>query len=223
MARFASDLFPDPCAFAWHSARARGWAIDDPQAYCPRCGHTSSPAARTPDGCPRCVDLRPHWRRVVRLGEYRQPLERWIHELKFESCWVWAARLGAELADRLGDDDPRTLVCPVPMHALRWWRRGYNQAELLARAIAKRRRWRVAPVLKRPRLTPPQSTVADSRRAANIRGSFMARRVSLAGCTVWLVDDVMTSGATLNVCARLLRRAGADVVNVAVLAVAERK
>ena len=221
--RFISDLFPDRCGTELRSAQARGWRFDEPAAYCRRCGHSASVAVQSVKGCPACFDRRFAWSRVVRLGRYRKPLDRWVHELKFESNWMWARVLGEAIADRLGEDDAPggTVVCPVPMHAFREWRRGYNQSELLAHAIAERRGWRVAEALRRTRLTRAQSAVVLSQRAANVRRSFAAHAVDLAGYTVWLVDDVKTTGATLNACARLLRRAGAATVNLAVIAVAE--
>lgn len=218
-----SDLFPNHCDSELATARARGWRFDEPAVYCRRCGRSASPAVQTEKGCPACVDRRLPWSRVVRLGRYREPLARWIHELKFESTWTWARVLGLELAERLGEDESpgRTLVCPVPMHVFREWRRGYNQSELIAHAIAERRGWRVVEALRRTRLTRAQSAVAMSQREANVRRTFASRNIDLAGYTVWLVDDVKTSGATLNACARLLRRTGAAVVNLAIIAEAE--
>lgn len=218
-----SDLFPNHCETELNLATRRGWRFDAPEAYCRRCGTTASIVAQTEKGCPVCTDHRLPWTRVVRLGRYRWPLEQWIHELKFESVWMWSRVLGNALAERLGECDARdrTLVCPVPMHAFRRWRRGYNQSELLAQAIARSRGWRVIEALRRTRITSAQSAVPMSRRAANVRKSFAAHNVDLTGYTVWLVDDVKTSGATLTTCARLLRRAGASTVNLAIIASAE--
>jgi len=117
-------------------------------------------------------------------------------------------------------DSKPVVVCPVPMHWARRIGRGYNQAHLIGSALARDRRWPIARLLKRTRYTPPQTAVGPSRRVANVRQSFAIKRVDLTGWHVWLVDDVKTSGATLNACARLLRRAGAQQVNAAVVAVA---
>jgi predicted amidophosphoribosyltransferase len=113
------------------------------------------------------------------------------------------------------------LVCPTPMPWRRRWRRGYNQAHLMALAFGKTRNWRVAPLLYRSRYTPPQTAIPPSARPANVRRSFGIRRVDLTGYDIWLIDDVKTTGSTLKQCARLLRRHGARSINIAVAAVAD--
>src|SRR5690606_12095934 len=99
----------------------------------------------------------------------------------------------------------------------------YNQADLMARALATTRGWPVAPILHRTRHTHPQTSVNFSDRPRNIANSFEIAAVDLRGHAVVLVDDVKTSGATLAACARLLRRAHAERVHVAVAAVADPK
>jgi len=120
-------------------------------------------------------------------------------------------------------DHQHIAVCAVPMHWLRRWGRGFNQAQLIAESIAKARAWPTAPILKRTRRTAPQINLTPSQRAHNISGSIAIESVDLSGWEIWLVDDVKTTGSTLNLCARLLRKAGAMTVNVAVAAVADPK
>lgn len=142
--------------------------------------------------------------------------------MKFHRQWRWAPWLGGQLARAIGPmEAERVIVCPVPMHWLRRWRRGYDQATLLAREVGRRRNWPVASLLRRKRLTLPQVSLPPSKRAANVRGSFAIVPVDLTGCHVVLVDDVKTTGATLGACARLLRKAGAEAVHAAVVAVAD--
>ncbi len=113
------------------------------------------------------------------------------------------------------------LVVPVPLHASRLAERGYNQSALLARRLAGRlSSARVLPLaLARTRDTPRQATLGRSERLLNVADAFVARRPGrLAGSRVLLVDDVMTTGATLDGCERAIWRAGAREVSVAVLA-----
>lgn len=199
------------------------WTPDALADYCPRCGASVDQTGQTPRGCPFCVGKPLAWDRLIRLHAYTPPIRDWILGCKFRGFWRWATALGQRLGEQAASQarERRTLVCPVPMHWTRRWRRGYNQAELLARSAAKAMGVNVAPLLRRTRYTRPQTVVAPSQRASNVRNSFSAAPVDLRGWTVWLVDDVKTSGATLHASARLLRQAGASMVNVAVVAVAD--
>jgi ComF family protein len=201
------------------------WQADEIDDYCPRCGASAGPGSVTPRGCAFCLNKAVPWERLTRLGLYGEPLGEWVKQLKFHRRWRYGQWLGGRLALAIGEPrNPKKLVvCAVPMHRLRMWRRGYNQADLIARAVAEHRGWRFAPILKRTRHTPPQTSIAPSRRHDNVRGSFGIERVDLAGHDVVLIDDVKTTGATLGSCTRLLHEAGARSVHAAVVAVADPK
>ncbi len=128
----------------------------------------------------------------------------------------WLRRAGAEL---LPDVE---LIAPVPLHRWRLFRRRYNQAALLALALGRDAGLPVAAdLLVRQRATPSQGGLGRSGRARNVRGAFVvrpSRAATVAGRHVLLVDDVMTTGATVSECARVLRRAGAAAVDVLTLA-----
>lgn len=127
---------------------------------------------------------------------------------------AWMARAGAPL---LAAAD---LVVPVPLHRWRLWRRRYNQAALLAGALARQgdRPWDPM-ALKRVRATPSQGALGWSERHTNVRGAFqVACPDRVKGRRVLLVDDVLTTGATVEECARALRRAGASGVDVLTVA-----
>lgn len=128
----------------------------------------------------------------------------------------WMARAGAEL---LGEAD---FVAPVPLHRSRLRGRRYNQAAMLALAIARESGVPAAPdLLLRTRKTPSQGGLGAAQRRRNVRGAFAIReslRGSVENRHVVLVDDVYTTGATVSACARVLRRAGAASVDVLTLA-----
>lgn len=116
----------------------------------------------------------------------------------------------------LADREPGLLV-PVPLHRLRRWERGHDQAHLLAAACAQSTGIPLLRALARTRRTVAQGSPGAVSRRANVAGAFRLRhhvRRRLADETVWLVDDVVTSCATVAECARVLRRGGARRVNV---------
>lgn len=128
----------------------------------------------------------------------------------------WLARAGAEL---LADAD---LIAAVPLHWSRLFARRYNQAALLALALARETGLSASPdLLSRRRRTPSQGRLSAAARERNVAGAFALRprhRDGLAGRRVLLVDDVLTTGATVEACARVLRREGAAAVDVLTLA-----
>jgi len=129
--------------------------------------------------------------------------------------------LSRHLADLLLEAVPLggfDLVVPVPLHPRRLRSRGYNQSELLSRRFAKIRRLEhSASILERTRETPPQTALGRAERAKNVRKAFLAS-TEVGGRKVLLIDDVCTTGATIQECARALLKAGAAEVHAAVVA-----
>ena len=232
-ATILADFWPSEADLALRSAP--DWAPDTPGAYCPRCGVSVGPGvvnAARPDpaaGCPRCRrrDLRTiPWDRVIRLGPYADPLGAWVRNAKYRRRWGHAAVLGRGLgltARRLPGLSPPAdaVVVPVPLHWRRRWARGFNPSALLAEGFARAAGPRVVDALVRRRPARPQARLGRAARQRNLRGAFAARRVDLTGRTAFLVDDVMTTGATLGVCTRLLKRRGAAKVVCVVAAVTD--
>jgi ComF family protein len=145
--------------------------------------------------------------RALAVGEYDGALRAIIHVLKYEGRRSVAAPMAA-LMQRRGSAvlDGADAVVPVPLHWSRRRIRGFNQAADLARHLGPPS----VPAIRRVRATPTQTDLPASRRHQNVRGAFSVTRAGrrLAGATVVLVDDVSTTGATLEACARALKEAG---------------
>ncbi len=141
-----------------------------------------------------------------------------VHALKYGARPGLAAPLGAVMASALaGPWRQPDLVLEVPLHEARERERGYNQAALLADALAETLAAPRSPgALARTRATPPQARLGADARRANVAGVFVARRpAALAGRRVLVVDDVTTTGATLEACLDVLAAAGAKAAGVA--------
>jgi len=197
-------------------------------SYCPACGRRAGPYSAGTDGCVFCRRYPVPFDAAVRAGAYAGPLRTLILRCKYGPRASLAAVLGRLLADRLALADWADRVdriVPVPLHWSRRVRRGFNQALGMARELVRAVPWcrRVdRRALLRTRPTAYQTGIPASRRRQNVRGAFRVRRgAGLEGRTVLLVDDVMTSGTTVAECTRVLKRAGAAEVYVAVAATAD--
>lgn len=213
-----STVLPRSCDDRSEHAHRQEWQIDQPNQYCRRCGTTVAPGAWGNNQCSRCTGEPIAWQRIIRLSAYDEPVAGWIVAMKFASDRAWSPWFGRKLAEQLDTRDPpdHTIVCPVPMHVLRRTRRGFNQSQLMAAAFAAKNKWPTAHLLRRRRYTHPQTSISTRKRFENVQDPFQAKHIDLRGWTVWLVDDVKTTGATLTMCDRELRRIGARRVCVAV-------
>lgn len=194
------------------------WARLDllPHPQCARCGH---PGRRRP--CAWCALLPPYVRAVRSVcWMHRGTGQAIVHALKYGG-WHAAAPAIAERMSRPGWPpdvlEERAALVPVPLADARLRERGFNQSEALARALAAR--WRLAfwsDVLERARATESQTRLTPEQRLANVSGAFRVRdpaRQRLASRHVMLVDDVVTTAATLNACAAALVAGGARIVS----------
>jgi ComF family protein len=179
-------------------------------SLCPRCA-LASPAGAL---CGRCLARPPGYDATLAALEYRFPADVLVHSLKFRGELSLSVLLGRLLAERVAGSEHVDCVLPVPLSAARLRARGYNQAMEIARCAA---RAAGAPLdtqlCERSRDTPAQADLRWPEREKNVRGAFRCT-APLRGAVIAVVDDVMTTGATLDEMATTLKRAGAArVVN----------
>lgn len=183
-----------------------GCAADLPQVAeaCPRC------AAPSPGGAPcgACTTDPPAFDATIAPWRYEFPVDRLVLALKFGRRLALAELFGAALAERAAGRRVDALV-PMPLGGARLAERGFNQALEIARHLARRSGIALAPELvRRVRETAPQTDLPHDARAANVRGAF-AGAPDAAGRTLAVIDDVMTTGASVEELARTLKRSGA--------------
>ena len=201
---------------------------------CSVCGErlfSSYAFAGAPDEsrCGLCRRVEPVFARAVAYGSYETGLRELIHLLKYGGVRPAANVLGRMLAEAIATLEPEfpaepIAVVPVPLHRTMLRQRGFNQAELIARAAMRIKRpgdrMRLcAGVLERKRETASQIGLTSHQRRENLRGAFgVVQSEAVKGREVLVVDDVYTTGATVSECGRVLRRAGATKVWVATVA-----
>jgi len=189
--------------------------IGDP--CCARCGLPFEHDGGGEAECGACLAGRPRFDKVRAAVAYGDIPRKVTLKLKYGGR-PGVAETMARLMERHLPTDEANLLAPVPLHRWRIWKRGYNQAALIASALARRRGGTaMLDLIERTRATPPLKNMGPRERALAVRGAFRVRerhRDAVAGRAVVLVDDVFTSGATANACARALKRAGATEVSL---------
>ena len=212
-AKLAAALFGGTCFLCRGAARAplcAGCDADLPRLagpLCPRC------ALASPSGelCGRCLGEAPHYDATVAALAYRFPADALVQALKFRGELALASLFGNLLVQAIPADQTVDCVIPVPLSSDRLRSRGYNQALEIARHIRPEKI--DLAVCVRQGSAPPQTGLPLEERQRNVRGAFRCTR-ALAGARVALVDDVMTTGATLDEIAKTLKSSGAArVVN----------
>lgn len=201
----------------------RMWAdvtfLDAP--WCEACGFPFEYAVQGGSLCARCVIQRPAFDRARAAMAYddgsRALILSFKHGGRTEGLASFAAQMRRAGRDLLPEAD---LLVPVPLHSSRLIRRRYNQATLLARALSKITAAEFAPdILFRNRRTESQGKFNARARAQNVRGAFETREnAQIKSLNIVLIDDVLTTGATLEACSRCLKRAGAARVDAICLA-----
>jgi ComF family protein len=175
---------------------------------CPRCA-LPSPAGAV---CGSCLNHPPHFDATLALWRYEFPCDGLVQALKYRARLALAGFFARSLAARTMPEVD--LIVPMPLHPKRLAERGFNQALEIARHLGRP----IAPRgVLRVKHTPPQTELPYEERAKNVRGAFLCK-LDLSGTSVAVLDDVMTTGATLNELARALKRAGATRVENFVIA-----
>lgn len=207
---------------------------------CTRCGENLSAQGfygaqeAGDDLCRPCQSAPPRFEKAVAHGVYSGHLRALLHLMKYEGLEPVAGRLGSLLAQQIlkvPHLPDNLLVVPVPLYRSKRRQRGFNQADLLARATvsALRRqspglRVKLVPgALRRQRATESQAGLSPHQRRANMRGAFLVPDPKrIAGQDILLIDDIYTTGATARACSLALKRAGAASVQVATVARAQK-
>lgn len=210
--------FCEPCRAELLTLAARNRAMS-----CRRCALPAGPFADLAGGCSECRGKPLGFDAALALGPHEEPwrglcLKLKSHRGAWLAPWLGELLVEARSADLAALQTAGAWVAPVPQHWLRRLQRGYNQAEALARAVAQPLGMSTRRALRRVKPTHHLVGLGPKDRAGAIRGAFVPRRgASLRGATVLLIDDVLTTGATLGEAARALKRAGARRVVAAVL------
>jgi ComF family protein len=184
---------------------------------CPRCGKPQSSGIL----CPACVGWQAEIDGIRSPFRFDGVKRQAIHQLKYKNLRALAESLAELLSDYLvANPVPGEVLVPVPLHQKRLRERGYNQSTLLAEEVGKLNGLSVVDdCLVRERHAPPQVRTSNvEERRGNVAGAFVCRDRRLQGKQVLLIDDVSTSGATLDACAAALKAAGAASVWGLVLA-----
>ena len=226
-----SLVFPPHCALCSAS-------VETGQYLCPECAEKaqfilppfcricSQPFDGAIEGeftCSNCADRTFHFECAVAKYRATGVVRELVHRFKYNSCVYLRQPLADWLEATLADERIREQACdwlvPVPLHSARFREREFNQAEVLAKLLAARAGMRVLPALQRIRYTTTQTRLDREERMQNLRDAFRVRHnTRVSGSHLILVDDVFTTGSTVEECARVLKQAGAASVRVITVA-----
>jgi ComF family protein len=200
-----------------------GTIVGDVHSFCPDCwkdveflGETGCSTCGLPlqtteqTTCAVCLAKPPRIARTRAAVAYGDLARSLAIRLKYGRKVAIARTMARYMAPLVGEGTDRLLV-PVPLHRTRLWGRGFNQSALVARELSRRLGIAANPLaLRRIRRTPPLKGMSPLQRRKTVAGAFRVRdKTAVAGKTVILIDDVLTTGSTVEACARTLKRAGA--------------
>jgi ComF family protein len=175
------------------------------------------------DLCEACRENSVNFDAVYAFGSYEGPLRKLVHLFKYGKVESLAGPLSRLLVRAMPENGRFDVMIAMPMHWRKRWERGFNQAELLARPVAKRFGMKLSNNLRRKRYTKSQAGLSEIERRENLKNSFSVKRPEeMAGKRVLLIDDVFTTGETLRSAAAALKSAGAAQVCALTLARVDR-
>jgi ComF family protein len=229
-------VFPDDCRICEQPLRTVSRF-----PVCPSCLSLPQPftaeffcsACRTPfvddypldehDLCSICREGRVNFDSTCSFGSYDGALQELIQLYKYGKVETLAEPLSKLLLRAVPIEEHFDCIVPMPLHWRKRWQRGFNQAELLARPVAKRYGLTLSTALRRSRYTQAQAGLTDAERRRNLKDSFVVRRAEeVIGKRILLIDDVFTTGATLRAATRALKAARAARVTALTLARVDR-
>ena len=192
--------------------------------YCPKCGRDVSRYALLPGGCAGCQEKDFYFDAIARAGIYTGLMRNMILKFKLSDGTEFKSLLSFLIASAFGGSafaEDVDVFVPVPLHWTKRLRRGYNQSCLIVKKGLNGNSIPINCDLVRIRNTKRQADLTDAGRLANVKDAFAVRKEhNFKNKTVCLIDDIKTTGATLNECAKTLKAAGAEKVFAVVVAVA---
>jgi ComF family protein len=187
----------------WHTAE-----------HCPQCGLTSTHHQI----CGACLKSPPAFDSTLALFRYAYPVDAMLKRYKYQHQLTMAEAFGALMVNTLETNHRPDVIIPMPLHPQRLQERGFNQSVEIGRIIAKRLHIKMDyQSCIRTKFSPPQASLPFRERISHMRGAFACEK-RLDGLHIALVDDVMTTGASLNELAKVLKKAGASRVDCWVVA-----
>ena len=227
LADWRSWLFPNECLLCQQQIPAEQdfcspceTTLPYRHRACPRCAAALPASAAAAAICGACHKNPPIFTQSYALFSYQAPIDKLIQQFKYNKKLYLARTLGQMMARTMTDIDLQRpdVLLPVPLHRQRLRQRGFNQALELARPVARELGIPLDPWLAiRHKATAPQASLSPKERYRNVRGAFQVKK-DVSGLKIAIIDDVMTTGHTVNAVAQALLRSGAAEVRVWVLA-----
>lgn len=184
------------------------------EPYCLKCGKQLDDM--TQEYCDDCKSAAHMYDRGLAIFKYHDDIKESVYSFKYKDCKIYGDFYGEQMAEKYKDIITKwqpDVIVPVPIHRSRMRKRGYNQAELIAKALSQKLSLPMdINVLLREKKTEPQKKLSKDIRIKNVENAFKVTKNVVRYNKIILVDDIYTTGATINACAQVLKRAGVQRV-----------